>query len=170
MGKKLRKRGRPASGSDPLRAVRLPKKLLRAIDAWIATRPGMSWSKAIRCLIFLGLDAPKYLVVDPKDGSISEGMTPSLAKFYRRAERKWTPKGPPPQQEASDSGPPATYKPNRRPRQPTKMEIQAVFERADARSRAKNGADNKKLASGSPREPNPKTFTQFAQKNRGEPE
>jgi hypothetical protein len=65
------KRGRPASGHDPVVALRLPPKLLRDIEAWAQVYQNdtyiMDRSTAIRCLILLGLASVNYRVVDPKD-------------------------------------------------------------------------------------------------------
>jgi hypothetical protein len=36
MPRRSRKRGRPATGHDPIVSIRLPEKLLRDIDAWAA--------------------------------------------------------------------------------------------------------------------------------------
>jgi hypothetical protein len=55
---KPKKRGRPATGKDPMLGFRAPPKLRRAIDAWRKHRPDRpSRSKAIRQLIELGLAA-----------------------------------------------------------------------------------------------------------------
>jgi hypothetical protein len=53
-----KKRGRPATGKDPLTALRLPPALTKAIEAWAkkqADEPNRS--EAIRRLIELGLKA-----------------------------------------------------------------------------------------------------------------
>lgn len=52
--KKKRGPGRPATGRDPVMAMRLPNELRAAIDRW-ATEKGMSRSEAIRTLIEQGL-------------------------------------------------------------------------------------------------------------------
>jgi predicted DNA-binding protein len=52
--KKKRGRGRPATGRDPVTAVRLPDELRGAVDQW-ALEKGMSRSEAIRSLIERGL-------------------------------------------------------------------------------------------------------------------
>ncbi|WP_428665078.1 ribbon-helix-helix domain-containing protein [Reyranella sp.] len=49
-----KKRGRPATGKDPLLTVRAPAQLIEAIDAW-ATKEGFGRSEAVRRLIELGL-------------------------------------------------------------------------------------------------------------------
>lgn len=65
-----KKRGRPATGRDPLVPVRLPPALLRSVESWASRYEGMSRSTALRCLIDLGLHVPKKRVakiVDPKE-------------------------------------------------------------------------------------------------------
>jgi Arc/MetJ-type ribon-helix-helix transcriptional regulator len=51
-----KKRGRPATGRDPVSAVRLPKDLTKAIDTW-GEEHEVSRSEAIRRLVELGLKA-----------------------------------------------------------------------------------------------------------------
>ena len=57
----VRKRpGRPATGQDPVTAIRLSKEMRAAVDAWAAAQddePGRS--KAIRRLVELGLRVKK---------------------------------------------------------------------------------------------------------------
>jgi len=57
----VRKRpGRPATGQDPVTAIRLSKEMRAAVDAWAAAQddePGRS--EAIRRLVELGLRAKK---------------------------------------------------------------------------------------------------------------
>jgi hypothetical protein len=57
----VRKRpGRPATGQDPVTAIRLSKELRETVDAWAAEQddePGRS--EAIRRLVELGLKATK---------------------------------------------------------------------------------------------------------------
>jgi hypothetical protein len=57
----VRKRpGRPATGQDPVTAIRLSKELRETVDAWAAEQddqPGRS--EAIRRLVELGLKAKK---------------------------------------------------------------------------------------------------------------
>jgi hypothetical protein len=47
---KPKRRGRPATGKDPLVGTRMPQDLIREIDAW-AKRADWSRSKAIRSLV-----------------------------------------------------------------------------------------------------------------------
>jgi len=48
--KKKRSRGRPSTGRDPVRTVRLPDGLLDAVDQW-AVEKGITRSEAIRALL-----------------------------------------------------------------------------------------------------------------------
>jgi hypothetical protein len=51
-----RRPGRPATGKDPLIALRMPPEERQAVEAWAANRSDkLSLSKAIRELIQLGL-------------------------------------------------------------------------------------------------------------------
>jgi hypothetical protein len=55
---KPKKRGRPATGTDPFIGVRLPPDLIKEIDVWAANATSVdSRSEAIRELIRLGLRA-----------------------------------------------------------------------------------------------------------------
>lgn len=51
----IRKRGRPATGTDPMLAGRVPMTLIAAVEAW-ATRNGVTRSEAVRRLIQIGLE------------------------------------------------------------------------------------------------------------------
>lgn len=53
-----KKRGRPATGKDPLLTVRAPPELISAIGAW-ADRAGLARSEAVRRLIEAGLTQVK---------------------------------------------------------------------------------------------------------------
>jgi Arc/MetJ-type ribon-helix-helix transcriptional regulator len=53
-----KKRGRPATGKDPLVGARFPQDLIDAIDAW-AAKNDASRSEAIRRLVELGLGKRK---------------------------------------------------------------------------------------------------------------
>jgi hypothetical protein len=50
-----KKRGRPATGQDPVSAIRLSVELTRAIDSWAARNKAASRSEAIRQLVEMGL-------------------------------------------------------------------------------------------------------------------
>ncbi|QAU44196.1 ribbon-helix-helix domain-containing protein [Bradyrhizobium guangzhouense] len=51
-----KRRGRPATGKDPLVSARLPQELVESVEAW-ATENGVSRSEAVRQLIEIGLKA-----------------------------------------------------------------------------------------------------------------
>lgn len=53
-----KKRGRPATGRDPVSAVRLPADLTSAVDKW-AEDHEVTRSEAIRRLVELGLKVKK---------------------------------------------------------------------------------------------------------------
>lgn len=62
MGKSIkvnqkRKRGRPATGRDPVTAVRVPAELGGLIDEWASDHEVETRSEAIRRLVELGLKA-----------------------------------------------------------------------------------------------------------------
>ena len=57
-----KKRGRPATGRDPAVTVRLPKKLLRDIDAWAKWRE-CDRSEAIRELLQSGFQEQMHFVL-----------------------------------------------------------------------------------------------------------
>jgi hypothetical protein len=51
-----KRRGRPATGKDPLTALRLPPELTKAIEAWAADQEdGPNRSESIRRLVEIGL-------------------------------------------------------------------------------------------------------------------
>jgi Arc/MetJ-type ribon-helix-helix transcriptional regulator len=52
---KRKKRGRPATGQDPVSAIRLSEQLTRMIDKWAARNKAASRSEAIRRLVEMGL-------------------------------------------------------------------------------------------------------------------
>ena len=51
-----RKRGRPATGKDPLISARVPPEIVASIEAW-GTAKSLTRSEAIRRLVELGLKA-----------------------------------------------------------------------------------------------------------------
>jgi hypothetical protein len=51
---KKKKPGRPATGTDPIIAARMPKPLIKEIDAWANGR-GIKRSDALRQLVELAL-------------------------------------------------------------------------------------------------------------------
>jgi hypothetical protein len=51
-----KKRGRPATGNDPVRAFRLSNEFMASVDAWVAEQTDRpSRAEAIRRLVELGL-------------------------------------------------------------------------------------------------------------------
>jgi len=55
---KKRGRGRPATGKDPLVALRLPPAMIKAVDDWAVKNGVGSRSEAMRDLIDRGLKKP----------------------------------------------------------------------------------------------------------------
>jgi hypothetical protein len=55
----VKRRGRPATGQDPVSAVRLPANLTGEIDEWANKNGAESRSEAIRRLVELGLMVKK---------------------------------------------------------------------------------------------------------------
>ena len=76
----VRKRpGRPATGQDPVTAIRLSKEMRAAVDAWAASQgdePGRS--EAIRRLVELGLTVR------------AKSKQPSAARAQRAKELAWS--------------------------------------------------------------------------------
>src|SRR3979490_1166941 len=52
---KRKRRGRPATGQDPVSAIRLSVELTQVIDRWAAHNKAASRSEAIRQLVEMGL-------------------------------------------------------------------------------------------------------------------
>jgi hypothetical protein len=78
---KKRKRGRPATGKDPLVGVRMAPELRHAVEAWAAKQPDKpSLSEAIRHHVQRSLAAesaatkPRHLVPDEKDRADSRSI------------------------------------------------------------------------------------------------
>jgi hypothetical protein len=60
VNQKKRGRGRPATGRDPVAAVRLPKNVMSAVDKWAKRNGIKSRSEAFRLLLGYGLtNAPE---------------------------------------------------------------------------------------------------------------
>ena len=56
----LKKRGRPATGNDPVRAFRMSDQFMARVDGWAAEQTDQpSRAEAIRRLVELGLKAGK---------------------------------------------------------------------------------------------------------------
>jgi Ribbon-helix-helix protein, copG family len=60
---KPKKRGRPATGKDPMVAMRQPVELTRRIDAWAKANGEASRSEAMRRLLETGLARSKRKAV-----------------------------------------------------------------------------------------------------------
>lgn len=56
--KPKKKRGRPATGKDPLLGVRVPPDLIDRIDEWAASNGAASRSEAVRKLVEQALGSP----------------------------------------------------------------------------------------------------------------
>lgn len=77
------KRGRPATGRDPVSAVRLPHELTSGVDAW-AAKHEISRSEAIRRLVELGLASAttgraKKSAASPKPSELAGAAIDKLA-------------------------------------------------------------------------------------------
>jgi Arc/MetJ-type ribon-helix-helix transcriptional regulator len=89
--------GRPATGRDPVSAIRLPAELTTAIDKWAAKNGAPSRSDAIRRLVELGLAGaqPSGLVgkktaakASELAGEIIDRLSNKLLSTEEREERK----------------------------------------------------------------------------------
>jgi hypothetical protein len=100
-----KKRGRPATGRDPVSAVRLPVDLTANVDAWAESRE-VSRSEAIRRLVELGLKAKAPARPAGKPGrrlraqelaakAIDGMIDPSAPPEERAQRRRRLTKGPP---------------------------------------------------------------------------
>ena len=97
--------GRPATGSDPSRTMRLSNEFIAKVDAWAAAQddePGRS--EAIRRLVELGLKgkAPARPVSKPgrklralATKAIEKLIDPSAPAEERAQRRRWLTKGTP---------------------------------------------------------------------------
>jgi hypothetical protein len=93
-----KRRGRPATGKDPLTALRLPPELTRAIEAWAAQQDDEpNRSEAIRRLVELGLTVKQPTALSSKtaaraadlaakviDKSIAPGTPPEERETRKR--------------------------------------------------------------------------------------
>jgi hypothetical protein len=79
--RRRRKRGRPATGRDPVVTVRLTPQLRRAL-ALISEKHRMTKSAAIRCLLNAGIEH-SYLMTDPKRNVDYIGETPGVRQLSR---------------------------------------------------------------------------------------
>jgi hypothetical protein len=78
-----KKRGRPATGRDPVSAVRLPAGVSQAVDEWAAANDA-SRSEAIRRLVELGL------TVKPKARPCAESQKQRAKELAAKAIEKMT--------------------------------------------------------------------------------
>ena len=101
---KQKKRGRPATGQDPVSAIRLPPKLTSSIDKWAAHNGAASRSQAIRRLVELGLASARPLKQrSAKAAAIASDMAgrqidkladPAMPAEERHARKRRLIKGP----------------------------------------------------------------------------
>jgi Arc/MetJ-type ribon-helix-helix transcriptional regulator len=101
---KRKKRGRPASGQDPVSAIRLSTELTQAIDRWAERNKAASRSEAIRRLVVLGLGgaqpmkrrSPKAVLKASEMAAhqIDKLANPALPEEERRARKRRLIKGP----------------------------------------------------------------------------
>jgi hypothetical protein len=70
-----KKRGRPATGRDPLVALRLPPSLVSAIETWAeGQNSSLSRSEAIRRLVEIGLASQPVIPINKKAATEVAGM------------------------------------------------------------------------------------------------
>jgi hypothetical protein len=74
----LKKKGRPATGQDPISSIRLPADLTQAIDKWAEGNRAGSRSEAMRRLIELGLTVNRK----------GKSAAPAGARTSRKDSRK----------------------------------------------------------------------------------
>jgi hypothetical protein len=99
-----KRRGRPASGKDPLVSARLPQPLIDQVEAWSASN-SVTRSEAIRRLVELGLNAKTTTRPVSKPGrklraqelatkAIEKMIAPSAPPEERAERRRRLTKGP----------------------------------------------------------------------------
>jgi Arc/MetJ-type ribon-helix-helix transcriptional regulator len=101
---KRKKRGRPATGQDPVSAIRLPPKLTTSIDKWAAHNGAASRSQAIRRLVELGLASARPIkqrsakaaakASDMAGRQIDKLVDPAMPAEERHARKRRLIKGP----------------------------------------------------------------------------
>jgi hypothetical protein len=90
---KKRKRGRPATGKDPMIGLRAPPPLIKEIDAWAAANSIASRSDAIRRLVEHGLSSksavtkPRRLAPDEKDQAAGRSIREARAALEYGREK-----------------------------------------------------------------------------------
>jgi hypothetical protein len=116
-----KKRGRPATGRDPLTALRLPPPMLKAVETWAAAQDDEpNRSEAIRRLVELGLTI-KTKAKQPSAARVGRAkelaakaienmMDPSAPPEERTQRRRRLTKGPPEFREARVDQPKAKGK------------------------------------------------------------
>jgi Arc/MetJ-type ribon-helix-helix transcriptional regulator len=98
------KTGHPRTGQDPSSSVRLPPKLIAAIDKWSEENRVMSHSEAIRLLVELGLAASQPLrrrnleaaskALELAAQQIDKLLEPSIPEEERHRRKRRLLKGP----------------------------------------------------------------------------
>src|SRR5690242_5091835 len=82
---KPKKGGRPATGRDPVRTMRLSDKFIASVDAWAADQPDLpARSEAIRRLVELGL-AGKTKRKPPRDALVADLAAETIDPLPRSA-------------------------------------------------------------------------------------
>lgn|SRR5438270_7307567 len=99
-----KKRGRPATGQDPVSAIRLSPKLTASIDKWAGRNGAASRSEAIRRLVELGLASVRPLKPASAKGAarasamagrqIDKLANPAMPEAERHARKRRLIKGP----------------------------------------------------------------------------
>jgi|SRR5436853_4519720 len=83
---KRKKRGRPATGTDPLIGVRLPPETIKAIDAWAKRENVSSRSEAVRRMVYQSLAAATQPRTGRRKGA-SEASAWAGQEIDRRANQ-----------------------------------------------------------------------------------
>jgi hypothetical protein len=96
---KPKKRGRPATGKDPLMGFRAPPEIRASIVRWAETQPDQpSLSEAIRRLVELGLS--KTSAIKPQDLSTNRKSAARAAELAAKVIDKKLPADTPAQEKA----------------------------------------------------------------------
>jgi len=100
-----KKRGRPATGQDPVSAIRLPPTLSTSIERWAARNGAPSRSEAIRRLVELGLASVKPMKPGSRKAAamasamagrqIDKLVNPAMPEEERHARKRRLLNGPP---------------------------------------------------------------------------